>query len=422
MVVPLLSGDLDSESKSNSTNSLFSLRGHRDSYSSIVDQYLTEEEEEGEKENDDDAQKAENSHHRSSPLRQYTSEEPTALTLNYTSRGRRFSSVSAAPPPQLPAADDKLVIVLVGLPASGKSTVSNHLIQYLGQDPRTTHLRCKIYNAGQVRRKLSCRGRPMMLANNSSEDLFNPKNSQKKEQYARLTLQHMFSDLDQDSCDVAIFDATNSTEQRRAYIFQQLRVYNADANRYYHITPVVLQVSCTERAFVRFNIHNKTFNQDYFDKPYEFAVRDFAKRLAHYHSQYIPFTKAEFCSHMAEGRLVNEDYGLFWYSVINAGYSDASIETKKHHPPGATQYLTQLINSIELFIECYSNIYARQYIQDVQDFAKGKTPSNRTSAPTLQVPADSSSSRSTTDVPYASILNGIVNDDYFCKILKGPFA
>ncbi|SCU80530.1 LAME_0B03576g1_1 [Lachancea meyersii CBS 8951] len=402
MVVPLPSDDLDSRSKSNSTNSLFSLSRNRDSYSSIVDQYLTDEED----------------HEDPHAFSSRPAEEPSALTLNYSSRGRRFSSVSAHAASQLQAGDDKLVFILVGLPASGKSTVSNHLMQYLSRDPRSAHLRCKTFNAGQVRRKLSCRGRPMMLANNSSEDLFNPKNSQKKEQYARLTLEQMFSDLDQDSCDVAIFDATNSTEQRRAFIFQQLRLYNADMKRGYHITPVVLQVSCTERAFIRFNIHNKTFNQDYFDKPYEFAVRDFAKRLTHYHSQYIPFTKAEFGNQVAEGRLVSEDNGLFWYSIINAGYSDASAEWQRHFPLGATQYLGELIKSIELFMESYSQIYARQYIQDVQDFAKGKSPS--TQAPALRVAAPSASTpiRDTTDVPYASILNGIVSDDYFNKLRK----
>ncbi|SCU93775.1 LANO_0E04764g1_1 [Lachancea nothofagi CBS 11611] len=382
----ILEEDLDSGSKSNSTNSLFSLN-NRDSYSSIVDDYLAD-----------------------------ADEEPTALTLNYSNRGRRFSAVSAAALQQQQdlQTNDKLVIVLVGLPASGKSTVSNHLIQHLGQDPRTAHMRCKTFNAGQVRRKLSCRGRPMMLANNSSEDLFNPKNSQKKEKYARLTLEHMFAELDQDSCDAAIFDATNSTEARRAFIFHQLRVYNADANRSYHITPVVLQVSCTERAFVRYNIHNKTFNQDYFDKPYEFAVRDFAKRLAHYHSQYIPFTTAEFNSHVVESKLVSEDNGLFWFSVINAGYSCAPNSAALHFPPKATQYLSSVIDSIQEFVSSYSGVHAHQYIQDVQDFAKGKTPSNRTLTATTP--------NNSTAVPYAAILHGIVNEDYFTRLHKPSFA
>ncbi|SCU93280.1 LADA_0G02234g1_1 [Lachancea dasiensis] len=367
---------LDSGSNSSSTNSLFSLN-KRDSYSSIVDHYLGE-----------------------------VDDESSALTLQYASRGRRFSSVSQAPP-QLPAADDKLVVILVGLPASGKSTISNHLIQHFNQDNRTVHLRCKTFNAGQTRRKLSCRSGVMKLANKSADDLFNPKNSQKKDQYAKLTLDQMFSELDDDTCDVAIFDATNSTEQRRAFIFERLRLYNADMNRNYQITPVVLQVSCTDRAFVRYNIHNKTFNQDYFDKPYEFAVRDFAKRLAYYHSQYIPFTSGEFNTQVTEGKVIGEDNGLFWFSVINAGHSSSSESLEKHFPPKATHYLGELIGSITSFVDSYYDLYARQYVQDVQTFAKNKFISRGA----LDVPTNSSG-----EIPYATILHEIVSDDYFSKL------
>ena len=370
----MLSEELyDSGSTATSTNSLFSLN-KRGSYTSVVDCYLDEAE-----------------------------DEPTALTLNLSSRNRRSSVAGPAP-----RANDKLVVILVGLPASGKSTISNHLIQYLGHDPATRHLRCKTFNAGQVRRKLSCRGRPMMLANNSSEDLFNPKNAQKKEQYARLTLEQMFGDLDQDLCDIAIFDATNSTEKRRAFLFQEIRTYNADLSRDFHVTPLVLQVSSTERNFIRFNIHNKTFNQDYFDKPYEFAVRDFARRLAHYHSQFIPFSIPEFNQQMAEGKLINDDNGLFWFSIINAGESSNTNFSACHFPPHATKLLILLINSIKKFVDSYSELYGRPYIQSAQNFAKGL----------ISRPADNGAKElhPSVDVPYSAIINHIVNDDYFARL------
>lgn len=373
----------DSGSTATSTNSLFSLN-RRASYSSVIDHYLEEAE-----------------------------DEPTALTLNYSSRNRRSSvaapAMAQAPDPlPTPPANDKLVVILVGLPASGKSTVSNHLIQYLGHNPATQHMRCKIFNAGQVRRKLSCRGRPMMLANNSSEDLFNPKNSQKKEQYARLTLEQMFSDLDKDLCDIAIFDATNSTEKRRAFLFQEMRLYNADLSREFHITPLVFQVSCAERNFVRFNIHNKTFNQDYFDKPYEFAVRDFARRLSHYYSQFTPFSTPEFNSQMAENKLINDDNGLFWFSIVNAGQSDQSDFSACHFPPKASKLLFTLIKTIKTFVDTYGDVYGRPYIQHAGDFAKG----------IITRPTELTARASTTqvDVPYFSILNQIVNDDYFAQL------
>lgn len=69
------------------------------------------------------------------------------------------------------------MIVLIGLPATGKSTISSHLIQCLKNNPLTNSLRCKVFNAGKIRRQISCAtiSKPLLLSNTSSEDLFNPK-------------------------------------------------------------------------------------------------------------------------------------------------------------------------------------------------------------------------------------------------------
>ncbi|SCV00706.1 LAMI_0G06810g1_1 [Lachancea mirantina] len=370
---------LGATSNSTSTNSLFSLN-KRDSYSSILDQY---------------GEEAENEETRT----ECVMPDPTVLTLNCANRGRRTSVFADAP------ILDKTVIVLVGLPASGKSTISNHLQHYLKQTPATAHLRCKIFNAGQVRRKLSCRGRPMMLANNSSEDLFNPKNTMKKEKYAKITLEQLFGELDRDLCDVAIFDATNSTEARRAFLFHEIRSYNARLTGEFRITPMVLQVGCVNENFVKFNIHNKTFNQDYFDKPYDFAVRDFARRLTHYSSQFVAFDKLEFDRHVAEGKLVNEDTGLFWFNIVNAGLL-TNVE-RSHFPPKCASIVKNTVSTIEAFVTGYAKIYGHQYIEQVKSFANGLS--------TLKASQDVSQTKR---VPYSLILSEILDHDYFEQLMK----
>ncbi|SCW03796.1 LAFE_0G18404g1_1 [Lachancea fermentati] len=364
---------LTSGSTSTSTNSLFSLN-HRNSYSSIIDQYYEEQD---------------------SPVESF--HETTALTINYPRRQRGLSISSNS--------SEKLVVILVGLPAGGKSTISNHLIQFLSHNTSTQHMRCKVFNAGQVRRKLSCRGRPMALANNSSEDLFNPKNTQKKEKYAKITLKELFSELSSDLCDVAIFDATNSTERRRSFLFHEMRVFNSDISHNFHITPLVLQVSSVDHAFVRYNIHNKTFNQDYFDKPYEFAVRDFARRLSHYYSQFVPFTKLEFDRHVAEGKFIEEDRGLFWFSIVNAGLSNSSQLNASHFPEQSSPMIEELVRVIESFVDSYAEVYGFKYIEKAKSFINGESTER-----------DQGRAGQSSDVPYLATLNRIVDDEYFREL------
>lgn len=351
----------------------------------------------------------------------------------------------------------KFCVILIGLPATGKSTISRHLINFLHSSARTSHLRCSIFNAGNVRRKLSVRRRhvsaPFMAPelNKSDDDLFNPKNSHKKEEYARITLAKLLDEIENDRCDLAIFDATNSTLKRRDFVLQEIRnfnktqyeLYNAknagtgsssgtDTDSTYgaetegkpdedsgsiHITPIFLQVSCTEPTFVKFNIHNKTFNQDYYDKPYEYAVRDFARRLQHYHSQFVQFSKDEFDHYCKENARINEgshnpNFGLFFFHIMNAGQFSADDSSMYYFPSQYCSDTAELINTMEYFVENYSKMYGYEYIEKANTFWKcGSTTNNRQ---TLQA-----SSSECTDQIDASVrkqhlvtLNEVINDAY----------
>lgn len=245
----------------------------------------------------------------------------------------------------------KYVFILSGLPASGKSTLSQNMIQYMtntyltspdndatpsieenergikipdqkenanyrtrprrnslfakGEDPKRFNI--EIFNAGKIRRSDSyTRTKKLFLmANNSNEDLFSPKNKSKKDVFAKLTLDSLFKNLKSDKLDMAIFDATNSTRERRRFVveeiakqqreMQQTKTFgcSSDEDVEIKIVPVFLQIMCTNREFIRYNIYNKSFNDDYFDKPFDFAVKDFSKRVLYYSQQYCPITKDE---------------------------------------------------------------------------------------------------------------------------------
>ncbi|AMD18597.1 HBL305Cp [Eremothecium sinecaudum] len=344
-------------SHSTSTSSLFSLKNTR-SYPSILDFYTTTES--GDVENGDVA------------ALEY--EEEPALYLE-TDRDAALTD------------NDKFIVILVGLPATGKSTISRHLVSYLRSLPSLMSLRCGVFNAGQVRRKLTYKGERMPIANSSKEDLFNPRNSEKKNVYARITLEELLSELDADMCDFAIFDATNSTLERRSFIFQEIQSYNDRPQNKYRIIPVVLQVTCSNKAFIRFNIHNKAFNQDYLDKPYEFAVRDFARRLRYYYSQFVPFTKEEFnhiiqtnshtkndksCCVRNDRLYTREDTGLFFFHIINAGLDTDLSSSMTHYPREVSLVLSEVVSAIEEFVNRYSQIYGFQYIENANSFMKGE--------------------------------------------------
>lgn len=264
----------------------------------------------------------------------------------------------------------KYVFILVGLPAVGKSSTSSHLIEFLSREPSTKGLRCQVYNAGKVRRSMSFQNLgllSMRLANNSTEDLFSPKNYSKKELYAKITLERLLKDLDSDLCDVAIFDATNSRVNRRKFVFEEICSYNQLRNKKFCITPVILQISCNNRDFIKFNVHNKAFNADYFDKPYEYAVKDFAKRLINYHSQFTHFVRKEFGQLAPLVRRRGLDYGVFCFNIVNAG----TVPTKDDNYgvlPVQNEQVQIVINLVAQFVEHYTKLYGHTYVNSVNDF------------------------------------------------------
>ncbi|CAR26857.1 ZYRO0C03102p [Zygosaccharomyces rouxii] len=293
----------------------------------------------------------------------------------------------------------KYVFVLVGLPAVGKSSTSSHLIEYLSRQPSTKDLRCEVYNAGKVRRSMSFQNLgllSMRLANDSSEDLFNPKNHDKKELYARITLEKLLKDLDSDECDVAIFDATNSRVNRRRFVFEEICSYNQMRNKKICITPIVLQISCNDHDFFKFNVHNKAFNADYYDKPYEYAVRDFAKRLKNYHLQFTPFTRREFGQLSSLVQRRGLDHGVFCFNIVNAG----TVPTRDDNfgvLPVQKEQVQTVINLVAQFVEHYTKLFGHSYVDSVNDFFKNEAKDGS---------------------KYLSALNSVINNE-FLEELQG---
>ncbi len=105
---------------------------------------------------------------------------------------------------------EKLYIVMVGLPASGKSTLASKLSQCLAFE----EIPARIFNNGDVRREM------LKGQNSFSPDFYNPDNREglaMREKIARINMERAKEYLAGEG-QVAILDATNVSSQRRKAI------------------------------------------------------------------------------------------------------------------------------------------------------------------------------------------------------------
>ncbi|OBA19982.1 6PF2K-domain-containing protein [Metschnikowia bicuspidata var. bicuspidata NRRL YB-4993] len=174
----------------------------------------------------------------------------------------------------------KTIILLVGLPGSGKSTICHQLSGFLNAQGYSS----LVYNAGNIRRAMS--------SGFSDSEFFNPDNaeaSQKREKYATMCMQNMLEDLKENRVNVGFLDATNSTTVRRHSMLKLIQKADVEISNIF-----VLDVSCTEKRLVNYNITSKAFNQDYRGKDIATSISDFKKRSEHYDRIFEPILSQEF--------------------------------------------------------------------------------------------------------------------------------
>ena len=102
--------------------------------------------------------------------------------------------------------DGKLYIVMVGLPARGKSTIASKLKENLAKDG----IKTRIFNNGDLRRKLS-------KEDTSYPEFYDPTNKKGvalREKIALINIGRA-KDFLQNHGEVAVLDATNVSLQRR---------------------------------------------------------------------------------------------------------------------------------------------------------------------------------------------------------------
>jgi len=161
------------------------------------------------------------------------------------------------------------IIVMVGLPARGKTYIGKKLTRYLNWMGVNT----KVFNVGQYRRQ---------AVNNTSADFFRPDNEEAmkiRTQCATDALKDVKKWLDGEGM-VAVYDATNTTRKRRNLILQF-----AEEN-YFRV--FFLESICDDPQVIEQNLKEVKINgPDYCNqKDPDAATSDFNKRIEHYKKAY----------------------------------------------------------------------------------------------------------------------------------------
>ncbi|KAI6178219.1 putative 6-phosphofructo-2-kinase/fructose-2,6-bisphosphatase [Aphelenchoides besseyi] len=191
------------------------------------------------------------------------------------------------------------VIALVGLPARGKTYISHKLCRYL----QWCGIKTRAFNVGEYRRR-ACN-----LDEQGAADFFNPNNQEGiriRDQCAKLAMEDMGRYLQSKEGEVAIFDATNTTRERRNWLVQFCKREEHDPKfRIFFIESV-----CDDPEIINSNIAEvKISSPDYKNRMTEDqAKEDFLKRIENYKSQYEPLDE-------------EIDDELSFIKVINAGRS-----------------------------------------------------------------------------------------------------
>jgi broad specificity phosphatase PhoE/adenylylsulfate kinase-like enzyme len=247
--------------------------------------------------------------------------EPTGVGSKALSGGdsqsKRVYSALDLPEMATPAGQTKymvrkLVIVMVGLPARGKSHIAQQVARYLNWLGHRT----AIFNVGVMRRRL-------LKSSDCDASFFSPENEQGMRlrwEFARQTLNEMTQWLFDENGQVGIYDATNSTKTRRRFVREYLENLG--------IRVLFLESIVNDERIVEQNILATKLNSpDYRDRDAEYAVRDFKNRLMNYERA---------------NESITEDEGSSYVKIIDGGKKFVLYNLKGHLQSKIVSYLTSV--------------------------------------------------------------------------------
>ncbi|KAJ7742889.1 6-phosphofructo-2-kinase-domain-containing protein [Mycena metata] len=191
--------------------------------------------------------------------------------------------------------ESKIVLAMVGLPARGKSYLSNKLMIYL----KWLEYDVKVFNVGQLRRtRARQKAQQSGIKEDHSASFFSHDNAEgnlSRDRLAEDSLEMLIKWL-KDGGNVGIHDATNSTRSRRAK-------FEARVKREPGMMLIFLESICDDPAVIAANVALKVSSgdPDYKDTSPDEAKADFLRRIHEYEKVYETITEP----HLSYLRITN---------------------------------------------------------------------------------------------------------------------
>lgn len=208
------------------------------------------------------------------------------------------------------ATNDPLVLVMVGLPARGKTFIARKVARYLNWLSRPA----RVFNVGNYRRRILGSTQPA-----SFFDPDNPEGASARRELALAALDDLVAWLREGPGRIAIYDATNATRDRRDLVWQTLHDQG--------IAAIFVESVCTDPSIIEANIRETKLSMpDYAGRDPDQAVSDFRERIAHYERAYEP---------------VDED-DRSWVKLIDVGHRVVSNEIHGYLPSRIVSFLANL--------------------------------------------------------------------------------
>jgi predicted kinase len=147
---------------------------------------------------------------------QNNSRQPPPLMVDNPMPHRLPEGENAAPLEVIgTTASDKLIIIMVGLPATGKTHIAKRICRFLSF---FHDIPSQIFNVGDYRRQL--------CGANMPAEFYDPNNidgAEQRHMACDAALADLVEYVKKDGVRVAAFDATNSTKDRRQHILNVLK-------------------------------------------------------------------------------------------------------------------------------------------------------------------------------------------------------
>ncbi|CAI2171022.1 3346_t:CDS:10 [Funneliformis geosporum] len=286
----------------------------------------------------------------------------------------------------------KLVVVMTGLPARGKSYIVKKLKRYLSWLQYDT----KIFNVGNLRRNTA-----QLIKNGShSHSFFDPANKSAKkvrEQLAMDCLDELIDWLNKGGR-IGIHDATNSTVERRRKILERCQ-------RETTFKVLFIESICNDNEVLEKNMRLKLSGPDYRKMDPEKALADFRKRVSNYEKVYETISEEEEKADMQYCKLINVGKKIIAHNIqgylsgqcifylMNFNLSDRQIWLSRHgestdNAIGKIGGDSPLSEKGRKFGECLSRFIFKQKVlfrqKQMDEYRSASTSSLPTSVPQVK--------------------------------------